>query len=535
MNFHIISLDETVTNIKNILTKKRKLALFTTIILGFIIHFELYSQLFTGNPDSLWNGLSHLSNLWELSLGRYGLYYMDKLTYGLASPIISTTLSIIFTALTTIILIELLDIKNEISIILTSAFCISFPVLTNVLTYYYCSANYCLSFLFSVLSVFCIYKLENIKPWKRILMGAILFNFSISLYQTYIGITTSLCIIIPILHILKNFQAPKEINKKILESIIMGILGISIYYIITHLLLLYYHLNLSSYSGANEIGLQNFKNIKQIFIETYQIFYNYYFTDKITINSSFNRQYLNAIFFVIIFINYVSIIIKNKTFKNKFLFCELIIFTLLLPFSINIIKLVAPKRNVGLLMCMPLLLPFIMNLSLIETVSKKTVVNLLSWLSVIISTVIILTYIITASATYITIKLNYNNAISITNRILTQIEANPNYDINIPILFAGNIKNNDSYYNSTVSKFATGNVSNWNVFWNDYEGSLSTWSSFINLYCGGKTVNFCNKEDYLKIIKSEEFKNMNTYPNTNSIKIINNIMVVKFTNEPATE
>ena len=43
----------------------------------------------------------------------------------------------------------------------------------------------------------------------------------------------------------------------------------------------------------------------------------------------------------------------------------------------------------------------------------------------------------------------------------------------------------------------------------------------------GANLNIIDQSDYPEIIESEEYKNMKNYPEKGSIKIINNIIVIK--------
>ena len=74
---------------------------------------------------------------------------------------------------------------------------------------------------------------------------------------------------------------------------------------------------------------------------------------------------------------------------------------------------------------------------------------------------------------------------------------------------------------------ANGFISDDNVTWNNYNGTLQN-SSFYEKYLGIK-IKICSKEKYREIVETEEFKNMPIYPTNGSIKIINNVVVIKTT------
>ena len=51
-------------------------------------------------------------------------------------------------------------------------------------------------------------------------------------------------------------------------------------------------------------------------------------------------------------------------------------------------------------------------------------------------------------------------------------------------------------------------------------------SNYFDKYLG-LDIKTCSKEEYKQMVESDEFKNMPIYPNKGSIKIINNIIVIK--------
>lgn len=90
-------------------------------------------------------------------------------------------------------------------------------------------------------------------------------------------------------------------------------------------------------------------------------------------------------------------------------------------------------------------------------------------------------------------------------------------------------KYNNFYY---MSKMSIGLVSDWNYYYNNsYDTEQAGW---WNIFTKDLFIKFnsCSYEDYCKITQSKEFEEMPVYPNNGSIKIINDIVVVKMTTDP---
>ena len=91
-------------------------------------------------------------------------------------------------------------------------------------------------------------------------------------------------------------------------------------------------------------------------------------------------------------------------------------------------------------------------------------------------------------------------------------------------MFNGIIK-----HEASLMKYGNGFLANSCETWESYDGILSNVNFYKRYF--GMELTMCSREEYENIIETEEFKNMPVFPNDNSIKIINNIVVVKLSEE----
>ena len=520
--------------LKNWISKpENKIPIFTTIIVGIIVHFQLYSQEIT-NPDGLWNSVYHISGTWEVSLGRWGIVFFDYIRGGLVSPIISTFISIIIMASVSLVIVKIFEMKNKLVIFLTSVIIISMPTISEILTYWYCSDSYTFSILMSVLSVYFLYCRPYEKRFKNIFLSSICLAISMSLYQSQLGTTVGLIAIMIIRDILKNKKQANQILNEILNSLIMGILGAIIYYVVTQIALKIYGIALSEYSGASSVGLKSLKSLKISISNTYINFIQYYLKNDILYNEYWGREKLNIILIIVTIISSLFFIIRNKIYRDKVKSVILIIFVLILPICLAAIEIVAPERTITLLMAFSYVIPIIFCISIIEILpikEHKNILNLTKYVIYIIVFIIIRTYILSDNANYMAIKNSNLQTYSYAIRVMDRIETNEEYRKNMPVMFAGVINKEGYPRSSKIYEMANGFTSKFDVLWNSYSGSKGTWGKFLNRYLG-TTVKWCTREEYTIIAMSEEFKNMKVFPDKDSIKVINGVMVVKFTNDP---
>ena len=342
-----------------------------------------------------------------------------------------------------------------------------------------------------------------------------------------------------ILDILKNKKTTGEILSQIKSFIIMIVVGGIIYIILSELALAIYGTTLSDYSGASKVGIESLLRLPNSIYITYLTFYEYYFKDTILKNDYWNRDYINLMLIVLNIIIGVTLIIKNKVYKDKKKLFILIISCFLLPVCCASIELIAPERYITLLMAASYIFPVIFGILCLDlfdknedTLIKENAINLLKWVTITVTTILISTYIFSDNASYMAVKRSYNQTYSYAIRIIDRIETNEEYVEGMPLLFAGTINSENYSRSSKIYEMTNGFIFDNDVCWESYSGSRGTWEKFLTNYLGIK-IKWCTKEEYKTIIATEEFKNMGIFPNEDSVKVINNIMVVKLTENPA--
>jgi len=517
--------------ITNWFDTRRKLAFFTTFIICVIVHFTLYSKELT-NADGITNLVYYFDYEWEISLGRWGLLLVDSLRNFLVIPIIITMISFVLMSFSSIILSDLLEIKEKSLIVLLSICLAVSPVFSYTLTYYYCSDGYSLAMLLSILAVYIMYKK------KHTFLSIPLIIATLSLYQSYISVTTTLIVFIPILNIIKNTENTKNILQKLWKNLLLLLLSIIVYYILLKVIAYIFNISLTGYKGVSTAGLAN--TLQHIFTslkKSYSSFYQFYFSDGIYNNTFFKRNYFYTFIFVLLLIIVLFNIIKNKIYKNKVNILLLILLVLIFPLSTCFIQLIATDTDIILLMSssMILLLPF--TLALMQTLKIDNNFSiLLKWLGIILCCIISYTYILSTNSFYIAMQTTYNQTYATTLRIIDRIETYPDYVEDMPILIFGIVDNNNfprksPYGNHTIYDVDSGYL-DFDILFDDYFELQQTWRNYIYQFFGLNFNFVFDMETYISISNSDEFKEMDTFPMQNSIKIINDVLVIKLTNDP---
>lgn len=429
----------------------------------------------------------------------------------------------------TIFVIDILNIKKRGYIFFTSAIIAVCPAMCTTFLYIHASLAYSFAFLFSTLSVWFLYKFKYKKA--GIVLSIISILFTLSIYQSYIGVSFGLFAMYNILNILKNNSKTRDNIKNILMFGLTVLVGSVLYYLITKLLLYSNGVTLDSYDGTNVVSLKNiFNNFIFKFYFPYLDFYNFFFTEEVVINSAYKREFLWLICIVIGIVAYVISLIRvfKSNFKDKicnFVICLLLF--ILLPVFLNAIDIIMGNATLYVLTSASLILIIPFFLAIVEDLFKF---NPLRFLSLIISFIIIFTFYIADNVSYTALKLSYNQAYSVAERIIDRIE-NFEDGRDKPIIIAGAINSENYVRTLNIYDYSLGFVANNTVLHETYDGQLATWNKFLQVYLG-HTYYTVSKSEYIKIICSNEFKQMDIYPSSNSIKIINDTVVVKLNENP---
>ncbi len=164
---------------------------------------------------------------------------------------------------------------------------------------------------------------------------------------------------------------------------------------------------------------------------------------------------------------------------------------------------------------------------------KSTISKVSKYIVVICSLLVIWNYTWQDNASYIAIKSMQNQTESTALRLVTQIEQLDEYNMQMPVLIIGGLENNPYFDRSNTTIEAKklfdrtwGFISNNSTIW---WGNLDSWRKMLYEYIG-VNMNLVSESECSEILETEEFKNMKFYPEQDSIKVINNTVVVKLSN-----
>ena len=508
----------------------KKIGFIVALIVGLIAHITMITETIM-SQDGLWNSMEYFRpGEWEISIGRWGIAIVERLIQFIAIPTINTVLCILMVAITAVLIIDLLDFKSKVSSIFTALALVLTPTLVVTLLYIYTAFAYCFNLLISTFVIWLIYKSKHKKV--GIILAALCFMFSLSIYQGYVGVTVGLCMMISILDLLRNKDI-KEVLKNIGKTILALLIGGIIYICLTKIILMVSNIDASNYNNANAISISRIvSGLGSSLLQTYKDFGTFFFGNDIVVNANYTRGFIYAVFFVMFAVGLISAIVGIKE-ENKKVKIEkislIILFTFLLPIGLNVIDIIASGSTMYALTSVQMILIIPFAFAIFELLNKFVLVK---WIAILSCFGVMWTYYLADNTSYAALKLTYNQAYSSTMRVMDRIETTPGYVKDMPILFGGIIGNNNYPRTSSLYAYTVGSIVNNTAFHGPYGSAMGTWTKFLKIFYG-LDVRMCTAEEYYKIVTGDVYKNeMECFPAESSVRIMNGIVVVKLDEEP---
>lgn len=496
-------------------------AVLTCSFVVIMLAFHLYIIDGQGCPDSLTEGLYYYHNgNWHLQCGRWALRYINFFTTSnVIIPLFGVLTLWLSVSISAILISKLWDINNVLASAAIAMVMSVTPATIDWSVYNSVFLAYGLCILLSTSFVYLMF--NNKQRLLSISLGSILVSIIFGTYQAFIGYIVGLYTITIIVKLINN---KKHLLPSLINSLISGVVGAVVYFIILKLSLIIFGLNGSE--RLNEFSIIGIlSNLKTTSFDTYKSYFAYFFEDY-----SLKKKYINLITFIItaiILLKESCAQVRNKDLKRGILI--LLLFSLI-PISSNIVRIITPFNQITSLMNYQNVLMYPLMITLCY-LSGETFKNITKYLGIILTIYIVWAYIITANATFVIYNQTYKLVEHRTSAILNDVYKLENYNSDDTIIFAGFI--DDSVIReSSLAKFARYQSNSNNVvYWKDYFG-MTTGAYFYLFNEFGIDNGIPDTDVYNSFIESNDFKEMTIWPSNDSIKKVDNLIFVKLSNNP---
>lgn len=508
--------------------KKRKdslmIAVFT-FISGILIYIQMIMGWLT-NPDGVWMGILFKDGYeWENTLGRIGLEKVNKLKGFFLYPALQTIFCLLLIAAITMLLYEMFGIKQKLWGFILGLLLVCSPSLCDTLTYYYTADAYTLSYFLAVLFVYIVARSKKI--WA-LAIASLLLCISLTLYQAYVGTAITLCLLYLLYLLIKKGEHWKAVLTQGIRFLISGFIGISLYLVLYRIYCIWYRVVPEESRGFASMGKLPLQRIPKLIKQAYIYFGDYYFTNNLYNNSWHLRGKCNLIIFALIIVLVIAFLWKHKSFS---VILPSAIGLLLLPLAFMSIVIMAPEVNIrdvtGILMIPHMNFIYLFLLVLIDGEGIGEFVRVsMKWLTLASTVYMVFVLIMYVQVFQNCMRMELNRSYALAQRIVTRIEALPEYHSGELIVGGNAVDGNYPRSFPEMYYVVRGTVATYGYFWDSELGRQSCWVEFLRNYLG---VNYyvCNLEDLRAVMASEEYMEMPIFPEEGSVRVIDDKAVVK--------
>ena len=514
-----------------------------TFIIGFVAHFFIIA-----NPLFNADGIFYNSSFGAGSiLGRWLIEILNtifyKIGYNNVIPMLNIVISILILSFASVYLLRILDIENIYYRQIISSTLVLSPAIIQTFFYGFTAHIYSLSILLTILSIYFLV-IEN-----NFVLSVYLNCFALSIYQAYIPLMFCIYFIYFFKEINVMNNDLKKIFIKILVAFISFLLSFALYYMIFDIVNrknsgFVFKIHGMSENVIPEFTIQSI--IDDIFV-CYRVTFDLIFTNNVFAHNTTifirNVYMILIIWTLFLYIRYVVILIISSPMYTKERVNMIIrifiasIFILLSPIVINFmfimtnngIKYIDDRLSLSFIfyIIFPIVILDLSNRKFKMSTFKRY--NIINKITILLSCLILVHNIWLCYGSYYNQYKIINASKAFSLELATNIKMLNGFNNDTKVLFVGSPFEKNSYFDYSYYVDAKYNL--YSNFDEEYENILCEYP-MIQIFKEFTALNFEEPIDLIKnnLIYSEEVRNMPIYPNDGSVKLIDNIVVIKFRN-----
>lgn len=436
-------------------------------------------------------------------------------------PITGGLLTILFTALCSCVVISWMELKRKTTWVLISGLMITFPIMSGLFFYNFTAPYYMFALLLIFLGAAWLCKKRNPCSFAG---GIVLITLGVSVYQAFIPLFLSLLLIYFIREVdTAEHWSLKHLLREMLWYCGACMIMISLYFLSVKLSTSLTQQELLSYKGISSMGsagiadyLQRIKLAIYLFLfptrcGRYAFIFPYRLVDC---------YFLTLALSVLMGVINIARCLPGKPAKALSLALALVFF----PLASNFIYIMCAQEDIYTLMQFGLLAPFLLLACQADWAASNSTILLASRkAAVFVLCIFSLFSIRMDNAVYTKGIYVQTRAQSYFTTLIAQIKSTPGYTSKTPVAYIGD---NDICIDPTFQRI-------------DGFGALTMaplphdatpfcvghfWQEFLDFWCGFKPP-AASPEDFENL---PEVAAMPTYPNSGSIRMIGDTLVVKF-------
>ena len=477
------------------------------------------------NYDTAYNipmvrGSLEISGRWTLSL----LFKLtNALHLGHSLPFFNILVSLLLLSLAAVLLCRILRFNSRRSCILTGVVVLAFPAVASMTFFSYTMIFYSLAFL--LITAACLLVEKKRKPFWY-LVYSLLLALAIGVYQAFYPYAVMLAVLAVTAECLEPESTPLDVLKKGLLYIAAILLSYLWYRLGLKLMLAVTGNQLVEYQGINQMGHIELRALPDILKQMFR----HYFLLSTHDYLSLSAEPISRFCLLLLFGISVGMLALGWRDRNPWKWAELAgLLLIVLPVASNLIILMVPYGTTYTLMGMGLLSLFLLPILLWEKLRFPRL-KLRRVFGTALAAVLLLSsleYAYLSNGCYRVLQWHNIQTENYFVTLMTRVKSMDGYDERYPVVYAGNLILDDSYHDLWADTiFHYGGLRQFDSSDPDNNGfNEFSRDRFISSYLG-YTVRPISAEELERC--ADTLREMRTYPNDDSIRITDGMVLVKF-------
>jgi len=514
----IKSPSECLSALRSRLTSQQKIAFISTFLTGFFCHLFVFTNSMYNNDD-----IRYLYVTFDKpELGRWLQTYAAGLSSYFSLPVVNGLLALLYASLTSMVIVRMFGLKNKLSVVLTSGIFVVFPTVATFYAYMFAADPFMLSCLLATLAAYFVTCPQSKWGWA---IGAFFLCCSVGIYQAYLAFALVLMLLYFVLMLLQPEKYPdKTIVSMAVRYVLMLGLGMCAYYVGMVLTLRFKHTQLSSYQGIDDSSIPGLSEIRNRLSMIVQDFIDFFKPSQVL---SFNRWMAAALILslTLLLFSFITLYVCHSVYKSLLRNAFLLLCVLCLPLSVDVFYLISSGVTIHMLMRHCWCLLFIAVPILLQAATpfyKPTIRRLLGWGCLAALLLSVWNYILLDNIAYFNMNFRYEKTYALCIKIMDRIEQSEDYDSHRPLAFIGD-------YSKTYKMEAVKDLLEPMTGMKGPRVFGGTSRAYLPFFqnCLGEDITVVTPEEEEALKATPEFQEMPRFPHEGSIRVINDVTVIK--------
>lgn len=493
---------------------RNRVPMMSAMLFGMLAHGFAFVNKYI-NHDEIYNLFGKGATV---DSGRWGLGMLDSILPNYSMPWIYGILTVFLIALSVSLIVRIFGIRNRFLQILLAGSIVVFPVWASTFSFMFTSSAYGIAFLLAVLSVYFLRK-SNSFWWALALACGI---FSVAIYQAYIAIIAGLLVLILIQDLLLGEDLIPMVRRGFFYVGFL-ILTLGLYYGAVQAVLVLKNAEFNQYAAERDSF--NLASLPRNILVAYSHFFKAFISGEHALIPTLFARRLHCLCFVACGVMLLVLFRVKRMKLSGILFVLALV--LVFPLAINCMYLFTLESAVHtLVLCgfqgIYVALIMVADLCICVLPEKKPMdccrqiaINVL----IVALCVIIIGNTYFANEAYLELYLQYENTYAFYTSLLSDIRMHPEFDEDTQLAVIGDWRYPDYFFQKF--EFAYHLFGHLNATPGEY-----SMYRFMEYYIGLR-IPFAPDWMTEQIQTSEEYLQMPVYPYYGSIRMFDDVLVVK--------